>query len=170
MSLMLRHATLRHTALLAVAAFALGGCSSRKVDLAKVLQVTELTTGWYDAGVVEGGKNKLVPSVSFRLKNADTETLASVQLFARFSQLHDAQEWGTPPYVKAIGPEGLPPGQSTNMMILRSNLGYTGEQPRLEMLQHDKFIDARVELFAKYMANNWVKLTERQIARQLITR
>jgi len=170
MSLMHHRAALRRAALLAAATLALAGCSSRNVDLAKVLQVTDLTTGWFDAGVVEGGKNKLVPSVSFRLKNADTATLASVQLFARFSQLGDEQEWGTPPYVKAIGPEGLLPGQSTKMMILRSNLGYTGEQPRLDMLQHKDFIDTRVEIFAKYMANNWVKLAERQIARQLITR
>jgi hypothetical protein len=170
MSPMHRHDTALAVLLVAVAAVSFAGCGSRQVDLAKALQVTEVTTGWFDAGIVEGNKNKLVPSVSLRLKNTDTQALASVQLFARFSQLNDQQEWGTPPYVRAIGPEGLPPGQSTPLMILRSNLGYTGEQPRLDMLQNAHFVDARVEIFVKYMANNWVKLADRQIARQLITR
>lgn len=163
----------RHTTLLAiglVVVLALAGCTSRAVDLPKVLQVTEVTTGWFDAGVVEGGKNKLVPSISLRLKNADTEPIASVQLFARFSRQGETDEWGTPPYVRAIGPEGLAPGQATSPMVLRSNLGYTGEQPRLDMLRNSSFVDARVEIFGKYMANNWVKLGDYKVTRQLLTR
>lgn len=163
---------MRHTLLRAalVAVLALAGCSGRQVDVKKALQVTDVTTGWFDAGIVEGGKNKLVPTISLRLKNNDSEPIASVQLFARFSRVNEQDEWGTPPYVRAIGPEGLPPGKSTPMMVLTSNLGYTGEQPRLEMFQNSQFVDARVEIFAKYMANNWVKLYEHQIARQLVTK
>lgn len=162
---------MRHTLLAALAAvLAVVGCSGRNVDVKKVLEVADVTTGWFDAGIVEGGKNKLVPTVSLRLKNNDTEPIASVQLFARFSRLNEQDEWGTPPYVRAIGPEGLPPGKSTPLMVLTSNLGYTGEQPRLEMFQNSQFVDARVEIFAKYMANNWVKLYEHQIARQLVTK
>jgi hypothetical protein len=164
---------MRHTLLPAAvlaAALAATACGSRAVQIDKVLQATDVTTGWFDAGIVEGAKNKLVPSISLRLKNTDAEPIASVQLFARFAQLNDPQEWGTPPYVKAIGPEGLAPGQSTALMVLHSNLGYTGEQPRLEMLQNSQFVDARVEIFVKYQSNNWVKLVERPIARQLITR
>ena len=35
----------------------------------RALQVTELSSGWFDAGIVEG-KNKLVPSVTFRLRKS----------------------------------------------------------------------------------------------------
>lgn len=165
---MLRHTTCLVISLTAI--LALAACTSRKVDLPKVLQVTEVTTGWFDAGIVEGGKNKLVPSISLRLKNSDTGSIASVQLFARFSRQGETDEWGTPPYVRAIGPDGLGPGQSTSPMMLRSNLGYTGEQPRLDMLRNSSFVDARVEIFAKYMANNWVKLGDYKVDRQLLTR
>ena len=34
----------------------------------EALEVTDVSTGWYDAGVVDG-KNKLVPSLTFRLRN-----------------------------------------------------------------------------------------------------
>lgn len=165
---MLRHTTFLLATL--IGAVALAGCGSRNVDIQKALQVTDVVTGWFDAGIVEGAKNKLVPSISLRLKNADTQPVASVQLFARFSRQGESDEWGTPPYVRAIGPDGLAPGQSTPAMVLRSNLGYTGEQPRLDMLQNGSFVDARVEIFAKYMANNWVKLGDYKVARQLLTR
>ena len=50
---------------LVVSCLLLTTCGSR-VDLKAALQVTDVSTGWYDAGVVDG-KNKLVPRVSFRL-------------------------------------------------------------------------------------------------------
>lgn len=163
---------LRYTTFVAVlvAVVASAGCRSRQVDIPKVLKVTDVTTGWFDAGIVEGAKNKLVPSITLRLKNTDTQPISTVQLFARFSRVGEPDEWGTPPYVRAIGADGLGPGQSTPSLILRSNLGYTGEQPRLDMLRNSTFVDARVEIFAKYMSNNWVKLGDYRVARQLITK
>ena len=43
--------------------------------------------------------------------------------------------------------EELAPGQSTADLVLRSTLGYTGEQPRMQILQHKEFVDAKVELY-----------------------
>lgn len=149
-------------------ALASSGCGD-DVDIARALQVTDVTSGWFDAGILEDGKNKLVPSVSFRLKNAHQSEIASVQMFAKFLRVGETEEWGTPPYVRAIGPDGLPPGAATEPLVMRSNLGYTGLQPRAQMLRNRDFVDARVELFAKYRANNWVKLGEYQIERQLLT-
>lgn len=149
------------------------GCGGRDVDIAKALQLTEVTTGWFDAGLImdaEGQKNKLVPTISFRLKNVDTAPITSVQLFAKFTQVGDEQEWGSPPYVRAIGPDGLAAGSATEPIVLRSDRGYTGQQPRAQMLQNSNFVDARVELFAKHRANNWVKLGEQVIQRQLLTK
>jgi hypothetical protein len=149
------------------------GCGGRDVDIAKALQLTEVTTGWFDAGIImdaEGQKNKLVPTISFRLKNVESDSIASVQLFAKFMQQGDDQEWGSPPYIKAIGPDGLSAGSSTDPIVLRSDRGYTGQQPRAQMLQNKQFVDARVELYAKYRANNWAKLGEYRIERQLLTK
>jgi hypothetical protein len=154
--------------LLALAAAA-PGCSTRQVDVAKALKVTDVITGWFDAGIVEGNKNKLVPSISLRLKNLDAEAISSVQMIARFAQVGDSKEWGSAPYVRVIGPEGLAPGQSTGAIVLRCDRGYTGEQPRALMLQHSQFVDVRVELFAKHGPNQYVKLGEWAIARQLLT-
>ena len=54
----------------------LTGCSPREVE--KDLAITEVHTGWYDVGIVDG-MNKLVPSISLKLENVSSEDIASVQ-------------------------------------------------------------------------------------------
>ena len=53
--------------------------------------------------------------------------------------------------------------------MLRSALGYTGEQPRMQMLQNKDFVDAKVEMFLKQGSQVWAKLGEFPIERQLLT-
>ena len=53
--------------------------------------------------------------------------------------------------------------------MLRSRLGYTGEQPRLQMLQNKEFVDAKVEIFLKQGSRVWAKLAEFPVGRQLLT-
>jgi hypothetical protein len=153
--------------LLALLSTMVSACGS-SVDVKQALQVTDVLTGWYDAGIIEGNKNKLVPRVSFRVKNVSGETVASIQLNAVFRVVGDEQELGSM-FVRGIGPEGLAPGQSTDTFSLQSTLGYTGEQPRLQMLQHEQFQDAQVEIFAKPGSGQWVKLAQFNIDRQLLT-
>ncbi len=167
---MFRHCLLTLSGSLLVAAVALPGCTSRTVDLTKVLQVTDVYTGFFDAGIVEGTKNKIVPTISVRLKNIDTQPIASVQMIAKFNRVGESEEWGSAPYVRAIGPEGLAPGQTGNPVVMKCDRGYTGEQPRAQLFTHSQFIDVQVELFAKYQAQNWVKVGAYKIARQLLTR
>ena len=40
---------------------------SRSVDVKQALEVTDTSSGWFDAGIVDG-KNKIVPSVTFKLR------------------------------------------------------------------------------------------------------
>ena len=109
------------------------------VDVKQALQVTEVTTGWFDAGIVEG-KNKLVPSIAFRLKNAAAQQVGSVQLNIIFVVPPD---WEDDTYLRGIGSSGLPPGGASDRFVVRAKHGYTGEQPRAEMLQNSRFQDAR---------------------------
>jgi hypothetical protein len=156
-------------AYLLLACAALPACTTRTIDLPKALQVTDVSTGYFDAGIVDG-KNKLLPTISIRLKNNYSEKVSSVQLIARFNRIGEAEEWGSAPYVRAIGPEGLAPGQTGDPIVMKCDRGYTGEQPRAQMLTHSEFVDARVELYAKYAAQPWVKVGEYPITRQLLTR
>jgi hypothetical protein len=144
------------------------------IDVKKDLVVVDVTTGWFDAGIVrdpEGEKNKIVPSIAFRLKNATPDkTIASVQILVVYHQVIAKQEELGSTWVKAIGAEGLKPGEATGQLVLRGNLGYIGLQPRLQMLQNRDFVDGVADVQAKYGADQWVKLGTFPITRQLLTR
>src|SRR5882762_2074324 len=151
-----------------VAVVSCAGCAP-KVDLTKGLQVDILNTGWFDVGIVNG-QNKLVPSVTFTLKNVSDQKLAALQVQALFRRLNETEEWGSG-FMTAVGSQGLAPGATTPRFTMRSERGYTGsDQSRQEMLQNSHFIDAKVELFAKYGSTQWTRLGSYPITRQLIVK
>ncbi len=169
-----------------------GGCGGPGLDMSATLTVTDVTTGWLDVGLDELGRNKLVPTISFRLRNISDSHVRTLQLNGVFRRCQMAQagqpsssevspadpeagtcpgeiqEWGNA-YVRAVGREGLDPGSLAGPFTMESGLGYTGEQPRVEMLQHRDFVDVKVELFIKHRADPWVRLGEHPIDRQLLT-
>jgi hypothetical protein len=154
---------------LLLATVALLACTTRTIDLPKALEVRDVETGFFDAGIVDG-KNKIVPTISIRLLNRDSQPIASVQMLARFGRVGEPEELGSGPYVRAIGPEGLAPGQTGNPVVMKIDVGYTSEAPRALMFTHSEFKDVRVKLFAKYAAQDWAPMGEYPIARQLLTR
>jgi hypothetical protein len=156
----------RRLALPLAAILFLTACESREVE--KDLTVVDVHTGWYDVGVQQNGQNKLVPSISLGLENISDREIASVQLNAVFKLVGDEQSWGEH-FIRAIDTSGLATGATVRNIVLRSNRGYTGTQPRLQMLQNKEFVDARVEIFGKHGSRNWVKMGEYQIDRQLLT-
>jgi hypothetical protein len=144
------------------------GCGQR-VDPVAVLEPEDVVTGWFDAGIVEGGKNKLVPSVSMRLRNRSEAPVRSIQINAIFRRVGETEMWGEH-FGWAVPREPLPPGASTTDLVMRSALGYTGEQPRLQLLQNSQFVDAKVEIYLRQGSQVWAKLAEYPIQRQLLTR
>jgi hypothetical protein len=152
-------------ALLAVVA---AGCG-RGVEVEKVLKMTDVRSGWYDAGVQADGKNKLVPSISIKLENVSSEPIANVQIMAVFHRVNEEEAWGEH-YVRAIGSDELAPGATSDDIVLRARLGYTGTDSRMRMLRNSAFIDATVNVFAKHGPRNYVRLAQHEIDRELLTR
>src|SRR4029077_11496928 len=121
---------------LLLAAIASAGCGPF-VDLRKGLQVVDVSTGWHDDGIVDG-KNKLVPTLTFKLKNAPAQPLPVLQVNAVFRRVNDPTEWGA--VFLAVPQSGaLQPGGTTDALTIKSRLGYTGEDPRSDMLKHSQF-------------------------------
>jgi hypothetical protein len=149
-----------------VGTVALAGCASR--DVQTDLKLVDVRTGWYDAGLVEGGKNKLVPSVSLKVQNVSAEDISSVEMNAVFRRVGETEVWGEH-FIRAIGSSGLVAGQTGAPIVLRSTLGYTGTQSRALMLQNKEFVDARVVIMGRHGSRNWAKMGEYQVDRQLLT-
>jgi len=148
-----------------VLAVGTAGCGP-EVDVAKALELNVVNSGWFDAGIING-QNKLVPAVTLTIKNNSDRTLGLLQLNSLFRQANATEEWGSA-FLTAAGSEGLGPGASKTL-TLKSNNGYTGTgETRQEMLANSHFVDAKVEVFAKYGSTQWKKLGVYPVTRQLI--
>jgi len=158
---MIRRTTIVVLALLGAFASA---CAPR-VELKQALQVTDVSSGWFDAGI-QNGKNKLVPSVTFKLKKNPGVSLSSVSLNLAFTFV-GATDHTDDVYVQSVDFQG----DETKPVTVRTQWGYTGDPPqtRLEMLQNSHFQDMEVQIFGKQSSSQWVELQRVRIARQLLT-
>ena len=152
-------------AVLAAGLLSFSGCA-KPVDLTAGLQVEEVSTGWFDTGM-QSGQNKLVPSVTFKLKNVSDQPLPVLQANVLFRRANEDTEWGSG-FVTVTGSEGLAPGATSKSLLVNSQLGYTGTEPRQQMLANSQFVDAKVQLFAKYASTQWVKVGEYPVTRRLL--
>ena len=156
---------MRCAALGVILALSTVGCGPN-VDVAKALEVKVVNSGWFDAGIVNG-QNKLVPSVTITITNNSDQTLGLLQVNSLFRQVNASEEWGSA-FLTAAGSEGLKPGASKTV-TLKSNNGYTGSgETRQEMLANSHFVDAKVDVFAKYGSTQWKKVAEYPVTRQLV--
>jgi len=150
-----------------VLASGLVACNGPALDLAKQLTVEDVSTGWFDAGLVNG-QNKLVPTLSFRLKNTSDQTLRTLQVNVLFFRVSEDNEWGSG-FKTVVGSAGLAPGATSEPQTVASQLGYTGSEPRQQMLQNPQFVDTKARLFAKYGSQQWTRIGEYPVTRRLIT-
>ena len=130
--------TLAPAVLVAVLAVLSARCG-RPVDLKQVLQVSDLSGGYHDAGIVDG-RNKIVPTVSFRLKKSTNDDIRPLSLNVVFKKLPKAGYTGDPP------------------------------QSRADILTHSMFQDVRAHIFAKHSATQWVEIGSFDIPRQILAR
>lgn len=155
-------------ALIVSAGLVLSSCRPN-IDPVTQLEPVDVVTGWYDEGIVEGGKNKLVPAITLRFRNKTDQPVRSIQVNAIFRRVGEQEMWGEW-FGWAVPREPLAAGAVTPELLLKSALGYTGVQPRLQMLQNKEFVDAKVELYLRSGSRTWTKLAEYPIQRQLMTR
>lgn len=160
---------------LAMALPLLAVACGKPVDLKQALQVTDLSGGYKDAGFVDG-RNKVVPSVTFRLKKSIDDSLRPLSVNIVFKQLPKA---GTPvpPGQPAesdwdeVYKQSVPfTGDQTDLLTVRATAGYTGDPPqsRADILKHSQFQDVRVHIFAKHSSSQWVEVAQFDLPRQLL--
>jgi hypothetical protein len=159
-----------------VALLALGsaGCGT-PVDLKQALQVTDVTAGYHDAGIVDG-RNKIVPSLTFRLKKSTSDSLNPLALNAVFKRLPAAGAAAAPgspaeeDFEEVYVSKAAFDGDQTGLLTITSKAGYTGDPPqsRADLFKNSQFRDMRVHLFAKHSSTQWVEIAQFDIPRQLL--
>ena len=149
---------------LLTAALVASSCAG-SVDVKQALQVTDVTTGWFDAGVVEG-KNKLVPNLSFRLRNVSDGNLSAVSLNVIFKFI-DNGEVHDEVFKQRVPVEN----KQTELVTVRSTVGFKGDPPqtRLDMLQNSYFRDIEAVILVRQSSAQWAELQRVRIERKLLT-
>lgn len=149
------------------------------IDVKQMVHVVDITGGYHDAGVEPDGRNKIVPSITFRLTKSTDATISPLALNIAFKKLPLP---GTPP------PAGAPSGtledwdefyvpnvdfdgNSSKPLTVRLKVGYTGDPPmtRADILANHLFQDVVAVIFAKHSSSQWVKIAEYRLPRKLLT-
>jgi len=158
--------------LLLVALAASAASCNRSVDIKQALEVVDVSSGWYDAGIVEG-KNKIVPSVTFKLRKKPGADLSVIALNIAFRYVPPPGSNVEEPWEDFFLQRAeFKDGNETDPLVVRLPNGYTGEPPqsRLEMLKNSQFRDVRARIFAKYSSSQWVEIGAVDVQRQLLVR
>ena len=140
---------------------------SQPVDLKQALEVTDVTSGWFDAGIVSG-RNKIVPSVRVKLRKRSPVGLDRVSINALFRAADGKEsELDSDVFLQRVDFQSA----ETAPISLRAENGYTAEPPqsRADMLKHSQFRDMRVQIFVKQGSSQWQDLGWIDVKRQLLT-
>ena len=141
---------------------------TRQVDVKQTFRVVDLQGGWFDAGIVEG-KNKLVPSVAFRIEKTIDDPVRPLSINVLFKKIENQteQDWDEVFLQRVEFSEG----NRASPLTVRPQAGFTGDSPqtRAEMLKHSQFRDVRAVIFVKQSSSNWVELARYDIPRQVLT-
>ena len=146
----------------------LGAACSKPVDLKKALSIAEINAGYFDAGIVDG-RNKLVPSVTFKLKKSIDDDLRPLSLNVAFKRL-PAPGAGEEDFDESFIQGITFNGSETASITVRPKAGYTGDPPqsRADMLKNSQFRDIRVHVFAKHGSAQWTEIGTVDLPRHLI--
>lgn len=143
------------------------GSCAKPIDFKQALEMTEVTSGWFDAGVVQG-RNKIVPSVSLRFRKKAPADLERISVNALFRATDGKEsELDNDVFVQRVEFEG----EQTPPITIRAENGYTADPPqsRADMLKHSQFRDIRVQVLVKQGASQWAEMGWIDIKRQLLT-
>ncbi len=155
-----------------VAGTAAASCSA-PVDFKQALEVTDVSGGWYDYGIVDG-KNKLVPTMSFRVRKKQPDVnIRSIDLNVHFKKIAGPERKDEVVLDEVfLQHVEFSEGTQTPLLTVRTEHGYTADPPqtRAQMLEHSLFQDARTRVFAKQTPSTWVELIQYDLPRVLITK
>jgi len=162
----------RFRACLVIAAALTAAACGRSVDIKQALEVADTSSGWYDAGIVDG-KNKVVPSVTFKLRKKPDADLSGVALNIAFRYVPEPGSNVEEPWEDFyVQRAEFKNGNETDPLVVRLPNGYTGDPPqsRAEMLKNSHFRDVRAHIFARVTSAQWVEIGAIDVQRQLIVR
>jgi hypothetical protein len=146
-----------------------GSACGPQPDLKSVKLIPGIS-GYYDDGVVKEGRdkgqNRLLPSVTFQIKNEGSLPIDYVDLTIAYWRTSDDGEKDSK-LIQGVGRTPLAPGATTDSITVRSDVGYTSPAAPAEFFLMTAFVDFKVKVFARRAGSN-VSLGELPVERRLL--
>jgi hypothetical protein len=134
------------------------------VDLAASLEVTDVSSGYLDNGIKDGAHH-LLPTVRFKIRNAADVEVNGLQVTVQFWKEGDLGEFDS----RLLSPLTIPPGTETDEKFVRTEMGYTLENPNIgELFEHYLYKDFTVRFFAR-RSGQIVQIGEFPVERRILT-
>jgi hypothetical protein len=138
------------------------------VDLASTVRVEDVSGGWLETETGMG-RTRLLPTVTFQLRNVSAAPLSSVQVNVLFRRMGDNTAWSDV-YRLAVSRTALESGTSTAPIVVQAPVGYTGDEAAARLFAHSAFIDAAVAIYARHGSEGWTYMGEYPLPRNIIAR
>jgi len=129
--------------------FVAAGACGKYPDLKNQLKVVNAVTGYFDDGPTANHENRLLPSITFQLKNETDEPLSYIDLAIDFWQIGDDGPKDSK-IVAGIAAKALEPGQTSDSLTIHSSIGYTLPGPRTDIFTNSLFKGFIAKLYAKF--------------------
>jgi hypothetical protein len=140
------------------------GCGPQP-NLATDLKFQPTLTGYADEGI-QNGLNKIVPSITFQLKNEGTLPITNVDLVVAYWPVGADGELDSK-QIRGISGEPLTPGATSEPITVKASVGYTHEGPRADMFTNSQFKGFTIKVFAK-RAGKTTRLGEYPVEARLL--
>jgi len=141
---------------------------SSHVDIASSVRVEDVSGGWLETDAANG-VTRLLPTISFQLRNVSRAPLSSVQVNVLFRRMGDQATWSDV-FRRAVTSRALASGTSTEPIVIQSPVGYTGDEAATRLLSHSNFIDTAVAIYARHGSDGWTYLGEYPLPRHIVGR
>lgn len=136
------------------------------IDVARSVRVEDVSGGWSVSTAVDG-RARLLPTVSFQLRNVSSAPLASVQVNVIFHRAGHTDVWSDV-VRRAITSSAVPSGIATGPIVAQAPIGYTGDEDTGKLLTHPQFVDSSVSIYARHGADHWTYLGDYPLPRQIV--
>jgi hypothetical protein len=141
------------------------GCGPEP-NLATDLKFVPTMSGFYDDGITPDKMNRILPSITFQLKNEGKLPITNVDLVVTYWE-NGADGEADSKQIRGIGSAALEPGATSETLTVRASIGYTHAGPRADMFTNSLYKGFIVKVFAK-RSGKTTKLGEFPIEARLL--
>lgn len=135
-------------------------------ELEASIEVTDIETKWVDKYYQPWPPQLiLVPAIAFRVKNTSGEPLRYVNFNANFRFRDDYENLGDS-FLAAIRNVPVPPGEKSDVILLKSNYGVDGKS-LASFENNPQWKTVTVKLFAQSKGSQYITLGEWEISRNI---